>query len=111
MRINESRIRRIIREEARRVLREGEFDDFGGGEDMGDPFMDDEDGESEEMTVQGVIEQYKDEGARSWMRVSNDFHEMADGGMEDIREKYYPGLTADDCRTIVRTLDRHFGMD
>ena len=113
MRITESRIRRIIREEAVRVLREGEFDDFGGGEEMGDPLMDDEGGEfeDEEMTVQGVIERYKDEGPRSWMRVSNDFHEMADGGMDDIREKYYPGLSASDCEFIAAELDRHFGMD
>ena len=89
-----------------RKLRESRFDGFGGGEDMGDPFGD----EDEEMTVQDVIERYKDEGARSWMRVSNDFHEMADGGMDDIREKYYPGLSADDCAMIARTLDLHFGM-
>ena len=107
MRITESRMRQIIREEARRVIREGEFDDFGGGEEMDDGG----EYEDEEMTVQGIIDQYKDEGPRSWMRVSNDFHEMADGGMEDIREKYYPGLTADDCAMIAAELDRHFGMD
>lgn len=109
MRINESRIRRIIREEAYRVLREGEFDDFGGGEDMGDPF-EGEGGEDEGMTAEDIIEQYKDEGPRSWMRVSNDFNEMAEGGMSDIAAKYYPGLDEDDFRMIVHTLDRHFGM-
>ena len=101
MRINESRIRRIIREEARRVLRESEDEEMDDGGEF----------EDEEMTVQGVIEQYKDEGARSWMRVSNDFHEMASGGMEDIREKYYPGLTAEDCAFVAAELDRYFNMD
>lgn len=84
-------------------------DPFGGA-----PFEEDEDEggefEDEEMTVQGVIERYKDEGARSWMRVSNDFYEMADGGMSDIRKKYYPGLTAKDCAFIAAELDRYFGM-
>ena len=112
MRITESRIRRIIREEARRVLREGEFDDFGGAEEMGDPFEGGgEEHEDDRMTPESVIERYKDEGRRSWIRVSNDFNEMAEGGMDDVLEKYYPGLTRDDCRTITRTLDRHFGMD
>lgn len=101
MRINESRIRQIIREEARRVLRESEDEEMDDGGEF----------EDEEMTVQGVIERYKDEGPRSWMRVSNDFHEMADGGMEDIREKYYPGLTASDCAMIAAELDRYFNMD
>ena len=45
------------------------------------------------------------------MRVSNNFYEMAEGGMDDILEKYYPGLTADDGTMIADTLDRHFGMD
>ena len=67
--------------------------------------------EDDRMTRESVIEQYKDEGPRSWMRVSNDFREMADGGMDDILEKYYPGLTADDCAMIADELDRHFGMD
>jgi len=80
------------------------FDDFGGGTDEGDPLEDDH------LTAAAVIERYKDEGPRSWMRVSNDFYEMAEGGMDDILEKYYPGLTADDCAEIARTLDRHFGM-
>ena len=113
MRITESRIRRIIREEAARVLREGEFDDFGGAEEMGDPFGDEDEGEHEDdrLTPESVIEQYKDEGPRSWMRVSNDFNEMAEGGMDDILEKYYPGLTADDGTMIADTLDRHFGID
>jgi hypothetical protein len=110
MRITESRIKQIIREEAYRVLRESEFDDFGGGEEMGDPLDSGEDGEDDHMTAESVIDRYKDEGRRSWMRVSNDFREMADGGMDDIREKYYPGLTADDCAEIAGTLDRHFGM-
>lgn len=111
MRITESTIRRIIREEARRVLREGEFDDFGGAEEMGDPLESEEEHEDDRMTAESVIDRYKDEGPRSWMRVSNDFREMADGGMDDILEKYYPGLTADDCAEIADTLDRHFGMD
>ena len=111
MRITESRIKQIIREEARRVLREGEFDDFGGAEEMGDPLEGDQEHEDDRMTPESVIEQYKDEGPRSWMRVSNDFREMADGGMDDILEKYYPGLTADDCAEIADELDRHFGMD
>ncbi len=103
---NERRNRRL------REMGGDDFDDFGGGEEMGDPLEDEEmDDEDEEMTVQSVIERYKDEGPRSWMRVSNDFHEMADGGMDDIREKYYPGLTADDCAMIAAELDRHFGMD
>lgn len=115
--LRESRIRQIIRAEALRVLRESEFNDFGGGEEMGDPLMDDDemdDGgeyEDEEMTVQSVIERYKNEGPSSWRRISNDFHEMADGGMDDIREKYYPGLTADDCAMIAAELDSYFGMD
>ena len=111
MAINESKLKQIIREEARRVLREGEFDDFGGAEEMGDPLEGDQEHEDDRMTAESVIEQYKDEGPRSWMRVSNDFREMADGGMDDIREKYYPGLTRDDCAEIADTLDRHFGMD
>jgi hypothetical protein len=111
MRITESRIKQIIREEARRVLREGEFDDFGGAEEMGDPLESEEEHEDDRMTAESVIERYKDEGPRSWMRVSNDFREMADGGMDDILEKYYPGLTRDDCAMIADTLDRHFGMD
>jgi hypothetical protein len=98
MRINESRIRRIIREEARRVLREMD-DDFDGEH------------EDDVMTADGVIEQYKDEGSRSWMRVSNDFHEMARGGMEDVARKYYPGLDEDDFRRIADELDTFFGMD
>lgn len=181
MRIDESRLRRIIREEARRVLAEGDGnlkqdihdklsmgrgltrygvikslehkyrpreieaalselvdgghitqDDSGayrpsegagfeeeeeGLED--DPFMDSDEGDEDEdegtgeemMTVEDVIERFKDEGPRSWMRVSNDFHEMAEGGMEDIAEKYYPGLTPDDFREIAERLDDHFGMD
>ena len=111
MAINESKLKQIIREEARRVLREGEFDDFGGAEEMGDPLEGDQEHEDDRMTAESVIEQYKDEGPRSWMRVSNDFREMADGGMDDILEKYYPGLTADDCAMIADELDRHFGMD
>jgi hypothetical protein len=110
MRIAESRIKQIIREEAYRVLHESEFDDFGGGESMGDPLEVEEEHEDDRLTPESVIEQYKDEGPRSWMRVSNDFHEMATGGMDDILEKYYPGLTADDCAEIATTLDRHFGM-
>ena len=102
--------KRMSESRSKRVVLEGEFDDFGGAEELDDPLDGDEEMD-EEMTVQGVIEQYKDEGPRSWMRVSNDFNEMADGGMEDIARKYYPGLTPDDFRTIVRTLDRHFGMD
>ena len=78
---------------------------------MGDPLESEEEHEDDRMTATDVIDRYKDEGPRSWMRVSNDFREMADGGMEDIREKYYPGLTADDCAEIADTLDRHFGMD
>lgn len=96
MRISESRIKQIIREEAQRALRESEFDDFGGGE-------------TAEATIRDVVEMYKEEGPMIWMRVSNDFREMTDGGMEDVRREYYPGLDADDFRTIVRTLDRHFG--
>lgn len=92
MRITESTIRRIIREESLRVLREGE------------------EHEDDRMTAEDVIERYKDEGRRSWMRVSNDFNEMAEGGMDDVLEKYYPGLTRDDCAEIARTLDSHFGM-
>ena len=111
MALSESRFRQIIKEEARRVLREGEFDDFGGAEEMGDPLESEEEHEDDRMTATDVIERYKDEGPRSWMRVSNDFREMADGGMDDILEKYYPGLTADDCAEIADTLDRHFGMD
>lgn len=181
MRISESTIRRIIREEARRVLAEGdgnlkqdihdklsmgrgltrygvikslehkyrpreieaalsdlvdgghimqddsgvyrpgagagfEEEDEEGIED--DPFMDSDEGDEdedegsgEEMTVDDVIERFKDEGPRSWMRVSADFHEMAEGGMDDVAEEYYPGLTPDDFRAIAAELDRHFGMD
>ena len=111
MALSESKFRQIIKEEARRVLREGEFDDFGGAEEMGDPLESEEEHEDDRMTSTDVIERYKDEGPRSWMRVSNDFREMADGGMDDIREKYYPGLTRDDCAMIADELDRHFGMD
>jgi hypothetical protein len=111
MALSESRFCQILKEEARRVLREGEFDDFGGAEELGDPLDGEEEHEDDHMTAESVIEQYKDEGPRSWMRVSNDFREMADGGMDDIREKYYPGLTADDCAEIAGTLDRHFRMD
>jgi hypothetical protein len=116
MRITESRIRQIIREEARRALREGGDDgqkhrdriaSFETGYEFGQDDAEEEDGR---LTAESVIEQYKDEGPRSWMRVSNDFHEMAGGGMDDILEKYYPGLTADDCAEIADTLDRHFRM-
>jgi hypothetical protein len=99
-----------INESRRQVFREGEFDDFGGAESMGDPLEGEEEHEDDRLTPESVIERYKDEGPRSWMRVSNDFHEMADGGMDDILEKYYPGLTADDCAEIADTLDRHFGL-
>ncbi len=68
MRITETQLRKIMREEAQRLLKE-----------------------NEEMTVQGVIERYKDEGPRSWMRVSNDFHEMAAGGMDDHPRGVLPG--------------------
>lgn len=98
--VESRKLERIVRAETLRIIRESEDEEMDDGGEF----------EDEEMTVQGVIERYKDEGARSWMRVSNDFHEMADGGMEDIREKYYPGLTADDCAMIARTLDLHFGM-
>jgi len=116
MGISESRIRQIIREEARRALREGGDDgqkhrdriaSFETGYEFGQDDAEDE-GES---ALEATIARFKDEGPRSWMRVSNDFHEMAEGDMDDIREKYYPGLTRDDCRTIADTLDRHFGMD
>jgi hypothetical protein len=49
--------------------------------------------------------------ARMWMRVSNDFHSMADGSdMDGARDKYYPGWSDDDFRMVAKTLDKHFGM-
>jgi hypothetical protein len=97
MRITESRIRRIIREEARRVLRESE-EEY------------DEESESEN-TPDAVIDRFMDGPARMWMRVSNDFHSMADGSdMDGARDKYYPGWSDDDFRMVAKTLDKHFGM-
>jgi len=115
MRITESRIRRIIREEARRVLREGDDDgqkhrDRIASFEMGYEFGQDDAEDEGESALEATIARFKDEGPRSWMRVSNDFHEMAAGGMDDILEKYYPGLTADDCAEVADTLDRHFRM-
>ncbi len=104
MRISESRIRRIIREEARRVLRESD-EEF---EEEGD-FESDE-GESEN-TPDSVIARFKEEGPRMWMRVSNDFHEMADGGdMDGFRESQYPGWSDDDFHMVATELDAHFGF-
>ncbi len=95
MRINESRIRRIIREEARRVLRESE-EEY------------DEESESEN-TPDAVIDRFMDGPARMWMRVSNDFHEMADGGdLDGSRDQHYPGWSDDDFRRVAMTLDKHF---
>ncbi len=97
MRISESRIRQIVREEARRALREGEkeFDEGGGGEN----------------TLAAVIDRFMDDGPRMWMRVSNDFHEMAAGGdLDGVRESQYPGWSDEDFRRVARTLDKHFGL-
>jgi hypothetical protein len=61
--------------------------------------------------VEQVIEQFKDEGRGSWNRVSNDFHEMADGGDGyGVRDQYYPGWRDEDFRKVAKTLDAHFGM-
>jgi len=187
MRITESRIRQIIREEARRVLREGddddyyratpedisdgvkqiiryyrsedekrrlldsldnvesniegasgwlhvsELEDFNAREDAGmiardvvgnelviavddlraaiAELRDAIKGEIVMTPVEQSIEQFKDEGRGSWDRVSNDFHEMADGGDGDgIRDQYYPGWRDEDFRKVAETLDAHFGM-
>jgi len=116
MRINESAIRRIIREEARRILREGGDDgqkhrdrvaSFETGYEFG---QDDAESESEN-TPDAVIDRFMDGPARMWMRVSNDFHEMADGGdLDGSRDQHYPGWSDDDFRMVAKTLDKHFGM-
>jgi hypothetical protein len=104
MGINESTIRRIIREEARRILRESE-EEF---DEEGDPEGDEGEDES---SPESVIARFKEDGPRMWMRVSNDFHEMADGGdMDGFRESQYPGWSDEDFRRVAKTLDKHFGF-
>lgn len=62
--------------------------------------------------VEAVIEQFKEEGPRSWDRVSNDFYAM--GNPRDMSKntvslrRMYPRLKIDDFREILRTLDAHF---
>jgi len=187
MRISESRIRQIIREEAHRVLREGDDDDYyrATSEDIsagverivgfhrsegekrrllddldnveheiegtsgwlhvseledldvretagmiaarvaGNEFVISVDnlrdaiaelrdalkGEIGMTPVEQAIERFKEDGPRMWMRVSNEFHNMADGGDGDgIRDRYYPGWSDEDFRKVTETLDAHFGM-
>jgi len=88
MRITESQLRQIVREEARRVLRESH------------------------PTADDIIDRYKSGSKRDWMWVSNDFHAMVDGDEEGLAmaRKYYPGLNQDDFGRIAATLDAHFGM-
>jgi len=131
MRITESRLRLIIREEARRVLRENfNFDDLysysnaellsmrkkfnaglqpeGVDVDYGEKVLVIEMINNRLESIDAVIERYKTEGERSWLRVSNDFHDMGSGGMADVREEHYPDLDADDCLVIASELDNHF---
>ena len=131
MRITESRLRLIIREEARRALRENfNFDElysysnadllsmrkkFNAG--LQPAGVDLDHGEKNLAisiindrleSIDAVIERYKKEGEHSWRRVSNDFHDMGSGGMADVREEHYPDLDADDCLVIASELDNHF---
>lgn len=117
MGINESTIRRIIREEARRVLREGGDDDrqqhgdrvasFEKGLEFGQADAEPED----ENSPEAVIARFKEDGPRMWMRVSNDFHEMADGGdMDGFRDQQYPGWSDEDFHRVATELDDHFGF-
>jgi len=104
MAISESTIRRIIREEARRVLRESE-EEF---DEEGDPEGDEGEGEN---TPDAVIDRFMDGPARMWIRVSNDFHSMADGNdLDGTRDQYYPGWSDDDFRMVAKTLDKHFNF-
>lgn len=104
MGINESTIRRIIREEARRVLRESE-EEF---DEEGDPEGDEPE---DENSPEAVIARFKEDGPRMWMRVSNDFHEMADGGdMDGFRDQQYPGWDDEDFHRVATELDDHFGL-
>jgi hypothetical protein len=116
MRLSESRIRRIIREEARRVLREGGDDgqkhrDRIASFETGYEFGQDDADREEENTPEAVIDRFMEDSPRMWMRVSNDFHEMADGGdMDGFRESQYPGWSDEDFRRVARILDKHFGL-
>lgn len=146
MRINESTIRRIIREEARQVLRENfdldqiyeysedellsMLDKLKSGRQPDGADLDnsqkilaigmiedrleslEEEEEEEEIsarphkTVEDVINDLMDKGAKNWSRVSNDFHAMSDG--ERVAQDFYPGLSASDFGKIARKLDAHF---
>ena len=116
MRITESFLRQIIREEARSSFREGIDDDFDDEplhpSSWRDGEGDDEEEEEREIaarprkTVEDVINDLMDKGAENWSRVSNDFYAMSDG--EDVAQAYYPGLSASDFGKIARKLDAHF---
>lgn len=112
MKITESFLRQIIREEARSSFREGIDDEPLHPSSWRDGEGDDEEEEEREIaarprkTVEDVINDLMNKGAKNWSRVSNDFYAMSDG--EDVAQAYYPGLSASDFGKIARKLDAHF---
>jgi len=133
MRITESRLRLIIREEARRVLRENfNFDDLysysnaellsmrkkfnagrqpeGANLDYGEKVLVIEMINGRLESIDAVIEHYKKAGEGAWRLVSNDFLDMGSGGMADFSESEWVklDLDADDCLVIASELDNHF---
>jgi len=122
MRITESRIRQIIRQEARQAFHESTdpdpdypyMPDKRSNDERDAFFSRDDDDEEEEQeiparprkTVEDVINDLMDKGAKNWSRVSNDFYAMSDG--EQVAQEFYPGLSASDFGKIARKLDAHF---
>jgi len=116
MRITESRIRQIIRQEARQAFHESTdpdpdypyMPDKRSNAERDDFYIrdDDEEGAATGQTVEDVINDLLDKGAKNWSRVSNDFYEMSEG--EQVAQEFYPGLSASDFGKIVRELDAHF---
>jgi hypothetical protein len=114
--ITESRIRQIIRQEARQAFHESTDPDYPympdkRSNDERDNFFsrddDDEEGAARpRKTVEDVINDLMDKGAKNWSRVSNDFYAMSDG--EQVAQEFYPGLSASDFGKIARKLDAHF---
>jgi len=118
MKITESRIRQIIRQEARQAFHESTDPDYPympdkRSNDERDAFFSRDDEEEEQeiparprKTVEDVISDLMDKGAKNWSRVSNDFYAMSDG--ERVAQEFYPGLSASDFGKIARKLDAHF---
>ena len=110
MRITESRIRQIIRQEARQAFHESTDPDYPARSNAErDDFYirdDDEEGAATGQTVEDVFNDLLDKGAKNWSRVSNDFYEMSEGGQ--VAQEFYPGLSASDFGKIARELDAHF---